>query len=69
MRVPLTALIKYKGFKAFVRTLTPLDELNDKDYDNAIIHGNSSDNWKIDFTLADFLIVIIDQLKLKPYFS
>jgi hypothetical protein len=30
IRVPLTALIKYKGFKIFVRALTPCDKMNQR---------------------------------------
>lgn len=33
------------------------------------MHGNSTDNWKIDFLLVENLTIILDHLKLKPYFS
>jgi hypothetical protein len=52
LRVPLKALVKYKGFKVLVRAITPLDELQEQQFDDAIVHGNSSDNWKIDFVLV-----------------
>ena len=69
LRVPLKALIKYKGFKVLVRAMTPLDKLRDTEFDDAIVHGNSSDNWKIDFLLVENLTLLLDNLKLKPYFS
>ena len=51
IRVPLKALVKYKGFKVLVSAMTPLDALPQQEFDDSIVHGNSSDNWKIDFML------------------
>ena len=49
--------------------MTPLDSLGEDQFDDAIIHGNSTDNWKIDFLLVENLTLLLDVLKLKPYFS
>ncbi len=69
LRVPLKALIKYKGFKVIVVAMTPLDSFNEQIFDDSIVHGSSVDNWKIDFMLVEALTLILDKLKLKPYFS
>ncbi len=69
MRVPLKMLVRYKGFKAIVSSMTPLDTLNEQAFDDAIIHGHSSDNWKIDFMMAQNLTTILDVIYLKPYFT
>ena len=42
IRVPL---------KVLVSAMTPLDALPQQEFDDSIVHGNSSDNWKIDFML------------------
>lgn len=69
LRVPLKAFIKYKGFKVLVCAITPLDSLNEQEFDDAILHGHSSDNWKIHFMLVENLTHILNKLYLKPYFS
>lgn len=45
-------MVRYKGFKVLVCAMTPLDYLNELEYDDAIVHGNATDNWKIDFLLV-----------------
>jgi hypothetical protein len=69
IRVPLIAFIKYKGFKILVRAWTPMDLLDLNELDDAIIHGNCSDNWKSNFLMMDSLSTIADSIKLKPYNS
>jgi hypothetical protein len=69
IRIPLIALIKYKGFKVLVRAWTPTDDLDRRRLDDAIIHGNCTDNWKSNFLIMDILSTIADTLKLKPYNS
>lgn len=34
-----------------VRAWTPTDDLDQRDLDDAIIHGNCSDNWKSNFLM------------------
>lgn len=60
LRVPLKAFVKYKGFKVLVSAMTPLDSLPEQHFDDSIVHGNSSDNWKIDFMLVENLTTILD---------
>ncbi len=55
----MKALIKYKGFKVLVTATTPLDFLTEQQFDDIIVHGNSSDNWKIDFMLVENLTLIL----------
>lgn len=69
LRVPLIALVKYKGFKVLARAWTPADDLDQRQLDDAIIHGNCSDNWKSNFLMMEDLSSIADSLKLKPYNS
>lgn len=69
LRVPLKAFIKYKGFKVIVVAMTPLESLGEQAFDDAIVHGHSVDNWKIDFMLVEALTLVLDRLHLKPYFS
>jgi hypothetical protein len=69
IRVPLIAFIKYKGFKILVRAWTPIDLFDQNTLDDAIIHGNCSDNWKSNFLMMDNLSTIADSMKLKPYNS
>jgi hypothetical protein len=69
LRVPLKAFVKYKGFKALVVAVTPLETLSEQAFEDAIVHGHSVDNWKIHFTLVEALTLILDRLHLKPYFS
>lgn len=69
LRVPLIALVKYKGFKVFVRACTSVDQLDPSQFDDAINHGNCSDNWKSNFLMMDNLSTLADSIKLKPYNS
>jgi hypothetical protein len=69
LRVPLKALVKYKGFKVIVVSMTPLDLLNEQSFDDSIVHGHSVDNWKIHFMIVEVLTVILNNVHLKPYFS
>ena len=69
IRIPLICFIKYKGFKIFVRACTCVDSYTDKQLDDAILHGNCTDNWKSNFLMMDNLTKITDSLKLKPYNS
>ena len=52
-----------------VSAITPLDFMNEQAFDDSILHGHSSDNWKIDFMIVEYLTTIINKLRLKPYFS
>lgn len=63
----MTAFVKYKGFKVFVRAGTIIDECNPADIDSMIVHGNCVDNWLSSFIIIDNLNTITDNLKLKPY--
>ena len=69
MRVPLVALVKYKGIKVFVRACTPIDDYDAHKLDDSIIHGNCTDNWKSNFLMMDNLSTVADLMKLKPYNS
>ena len=59
IRVPLIALVKYKGFKILVQAITPVDSMPQKIKYEKILHGNCEETWKNHFFLVDDLNVLL----------